>query len=950
MGLRWRIVIGLHLILTALMTHAADSDWPQWRGPNRDGIVPNSPKLLEKWPKDGPPLLWKSDWIPGCDEGGMGSPVIADGKVFLYVNWKQPVGSGQKYRPITEEALSDGGLRADLPNELARKIEDAWASTKRPSSLGFRWWGADRPSDEDVNTFLAGKPELDKYVKEFLAALNPADAKKYEAFIKRRMCINKEKINIDFFGIQGETLDNLAKLSKLKDQEFASYGEWLRALGKLGFNYGFHHKALATSAFNGMAWERSYKLFDTLICLDAATGKTLWKREIPEDMAVIKKIGNDRSFGIFGSCSTPAVWKDKCYFAGAAGLYCVSVKDGALLWQTPRDPSHASPLVANGIVFHAGIAYDAESGKQLWQSPLWKANSWAALQSFNSPVLWNANGKPCIVGAATSQYGCVELETGKTLWTIEKIMPHFAAPAIGGNQLIVCSAEFGRQAQAYNMTPSGVELTWKHAYGTGQGGAIFYKDHVYLCDALEGPAAWRCLDAKSGDVVWAKRALSFNSESIICWPLLADGKIVGMLGGAHSLWYHDNKGFAIEMFKATPNEPYVQLGQFEPGACPLSSPAFAAGKLYVRLLDRVACYDLQDHGVYLEGVSATPGSAAFRFKQTGGGLAGGLEQVQITDASGATKPAKAKFDGEQLVVDLQDAAPCKIAYAGGGALAGKNGQPAPAFRWDVVRLAFKHSSENMLVFASALPLERYADWNRLANFTVAGAKVLRVEIAPGDKNVVVTTDRIWKPGEAVTLEYPACVTDPGKALMEKIAFTTGAANGISSAKFVKNDEQSSGNWKGVYGAEGALIAGDPGAPAPKCASVTMTNKQDEVWKSWHGDPLSSEDPRNLQKSGDGRTGGYWHGDAFEIDVAINDGKEHQVALYCLDGTGNYERQMRVDVRDFETQALLDSQVVKGFRKGKYVIWHLQGHVTLRFTNLWLNEPVASGVFFDIAGK
>ncbi len=37
---------------------AAPGDWPQWRGPNRDGISMET-GLLKEWPADGPPLLWK---------------------------------------------------------------------------------------------------------------------------------------------------------------------------------------------------------------------------------------------------------------------------------------------------------------------------------------------------------------------------------------------------------------------------------------------------------------------------------------------------------------------------------------------------------------------------------------------------------------------------------------------------------------------------------------------------------------------------------------------------------------------------------------------------------------------------------------------------------------------------------------------------------------------------
>src|SRR5688500_2155385 len=46
------------------VTKSTPGEWPQWRGPNRDGISTET-GLLDSWPKEGPPLLWKV--------GGLGS-------------------------------------------------------------------------------------------------------------------------------------------------------------------------------------------------------------------------------------------------------------------------------------------------------------------------------------------------------------------------------------------------------------------------------------------------------------------------------------------------------------------------------------------------------------------------------------------------------------------------------------------------------------------------------------------------------------------------------------------------------------------------------------------------------------------------------------------------------------------------------------------------------------
>ena len=56
----------------------AKSDWPGWRGPNRDGISLEK-GLLDSWPEGGPQLLWRVDKTLG---NGYSSIAIADGRIF----------------------------------------------------------------------------------------------------------------------------------------------------------------------------------------------------------------------------------------------------------------------------------------------------------------------------------------------------------------------------------------------------------------------------------------------------------------------------------------------------------------------------------------------------------------------------------------------------------------------------------------------------------------------------------------------------------------------------------------------------------------------------------------------------------------------------------------------------------------------------------------------------
>jgi outer membrane protein assembly factor BamB len=76
---RNRLLVLLALFLCASPTLQA-SDWPQWRGPKRDGISTES-GWLAQWPKEGPKQVWKTNVGTGC-----ASVVVAGGRVYAIGN------------------------------------------------------------------------------------------------------------------------------------------------------------------------------------------------------------------------------------------------------------------------------------------------------------------------------------------------------------------------------------------------------------------------------------------------------------------------------------------------------------------------------------------------------------------------------------------------------------------------------------------------------------------------------------------------------------------------------------------------------------------------------------------------------------------------------------------------------------------------------------------------
>src|SRR5262245_15622475 len=79
---QWRCILILTIIIEMTAASAGQSpssvDWPQWRGPARDGVSKES-GLMKQWPADGPPRVWLASGLGA----GYGSVAIQGDRIFL---------------------------------------------------------------------------------------------------------------------------------------------------------------------------------------------------------------------------------------------------------------------------------------------------------------------------------------------------------------------------------------------------------------------------------------------------------------------------------------------------------------------------------------------------------------------------------------------------------------------------------------------------------------------------------------------------------------------------------------------------------------------------------------------------------------------------------------------------------------------------------------------------
>jgi outer membrane protein assembly factor BamB len=77
------------LVILTLVPPLPAGDWPQWRGPQQDGVAADSPPLINALPPGGLEPLWISEPIKSQRNGGFGSPVVVGDRVYVFAHERE---------------------------------------------------------------------------------------------------------------------------------------------------------------------------------------------------------------------------------------------------------------------------------------------------------------------------------------------------------------------------------------------------------------------------------------------------------------------------------------------------------------------------------------------------------------------------------------------------------------------------------------------------------------------------------------------------------------------------------------------------------------------------------------------------------------------------------------------------------------------------------------------
>ena len=315
------------------------------------------------------------------------------------------------------------------------------------------------------------------------------------------------------------------------------------------------------------------------LCLDAASGRTLWNTEVFQpDPAAAQAMHRKNS----PASSTPIVTSDRLYLHfGHMGTAALDLS-GGIVWKQDElkyPPVHGaggSPvLVGDALVFSCDgerdpfvVALNAATGAIRWKTP---RNSPAKKQfAFSTPLAITVGGVPEIISPGPGFVGAYDVKDGREIWRVGYGEGYSVVPRpVFAHGLLFVSSSFDA-AVFYAIKPEGAsgDVTATHVAWSARKGAphtaspVVAGDEIYF---VSDAGIATCADARTGQVHWSERLGGGFSAS----PVAAEGRI----------YFQNEAGVGSVV---TAGKKYELLAPNDLAEPSLASYAVADGAIFIR--------------------------------------------------------------------------------------------------------------------------------------------------------------------------------------------------------------------------------------------------------------------------------------------------------------------------------------------------------------------------------
>ncbi|HVM49953.1 MAG TPA: PQQ-binding-like beta-propeller repeat protein [Candidatus Acidoferrum sp.] len=318
---------------------------------------------------------------------------------------------------------------------------------------------------------------------------------------------------------------------------------------------------------------------DTAWCLDALSGKALWKHTYPSELGPQYYEG--------GPGSTPTVDGDRLFTISKWGdVFCLDAVSGKVVWhrdlrQDGIKPNRwgfaGSPLVWHDLVIlnagSAGTALDRATGRLAWCNGTNAAG-------YASPVLFRCDGRDLVLIFAAKHLVALDPRNGNALW--QQLWEtgwdtNNPDPLVQSNRVFISSFSRGCALLAVENGTPRLLYDSKVLFNNLSPG-VRLGEYLY---AFSGEAHMdtdlRCIHLPTGELKWARKDPTFGS--LLC----AGGKLIVL----------SEKGELMVAAASPAGLQPLARAKVLSGVC-WTPPALANGLLYVRnAKGELRCLDLR---------------------------------------------------------------------------------------------------------------------------------------------------------------------------------------------------------------------------------------------------------------------------------------------------------------------------------------------------------------------
>ena len=607
---RIHVVLFCALCIAVQQAHAQSmsGDWPQWRGPNRDGISLDK-NLLEAWPAEGPKVVWQVDTV-GV---GYSSLAIQNGRIITQ-------GDLNGVEHVIALSVEDGStLWAVQPEPVAKRLSEQIASefkrldvdadgqvSELEALVQFGW---------DFNKYdqpVADRP--DSVVESRVAAIvkeTDANGDKSLSYAEAGRLLRNEFERLDTKDTDADA-DALAKsrttafvkqLDKDNDGQISRVESRRTRLDRL-FGRIDERDPTTRQGDNQLTVAEMEKYFlqreagrDGLISVEELS--TRLARTTKGDGVLTKEelqgaYGGYRNGQGDGPRGTPTIEGDRVYCEGGNGdLTCLDVATGKTLWHVnlredfgggrPGWGYSESPLIEGQLLLvtpggKSGTlaALDKSTGELVWQT---EATTQGA--QYSSPIAVDIGGVRQIVQFARNNVFGVDAKTGEKLWEYggaNNGTANCCTPIVDDDHVFVSSG-YGTGSGLVKISKDGSaqkaeEVYFEKKLACHHGGVVKIGEYIYSCSG----GTLICMHFKTGSIAWQARGV---------------GK--GSLVAADGMLYILSEGNQVGLVEATPEE-YREGGRFKiesQGRPSWAHPVVTGGRFYIRNQKSLTAYDVR---------------------------------------------------------------------------------------------------------------------------------------------------------------------------------------------------------------------------------------------------------------------------------------------------------------------------------------------------------------------